>query len=88
MKQKKTGSVKRTLYYFWKALMTQKWRTILVLAFVPVWIFISNIVVPFGTSSIVGELSNGDFEIRNYLGMLLLTYIDTPPPMDPSGLYV
>ena len=75
MKQKKTGSVKRTLYYFWKALMTQKWRTILVLAFVPVWIFISNIVVPFGTSSIVGELSNGDFEIRNYLGMLLLTLV-------------
>ena len=55
--------------------MTQKWRTILVLAFVPVWIFISNIVVPFGTSSIVGELSNGDFEIRNYLGMLLLTLV-------------
>lgn len=75
MKQKKTGSVKRTLYYFWKALMTQKWRTTLVLAFVPVWIFISNIVVPFGTSSIVGELSNGDFEIRNYLGMLLLTLV-------------
>ena len=75
MKQKKTGSVKRTLYYFWKALMTQKWRTILVLAFVPVWIFISNIVVPFVTSSIVGELSNGDFEIRNYLGMLLLTLV-------------
>ena len=75
MKQKKTGSVKRTLYYFWKALMTQKWRTTLVLAFVPVWIFISNIVVPFGTSSIVGELSNGDFEIQNYVGMLLLTLV-------------
>lgn len=71
------GSVKRTLYYFWKALMTQKWRTVVLLTLVPVWIFISNVVVPFGTSSIVGQLSNGDFAIQNYVGILLLTLIPT-----------
>ncbi len=75
MKQKKTGNIKRTLYYFWKALMTQKTRTILVLILVPAWIFISNVVVPYGTSEIVGKLSSGDFEINNYIGILLITIL-------------
>ena len=73
--KKKSGSFKRTMYYFWKALMQYKVRTILVLLLVPTWIFISNVLVPFGTSSIVGQLSTGDFEISNYVGILLLTAI-------------
>ena len=75
MNKKKTGNFKRTLYYFWKALMQYKTRTILVLLLVPAWIFISNVMVPFGTSSIVGKLSSGDFEIKNYVDILLLTII-------------
>ena len=73
MKQKKTGNIKRTLHYFWLALMQYKARTFALLILVPIWIFISNVVVPYGTSEIIGELSSGDFEISNYVGILLLT---------------
>ena len=74
-KDKKPVRVRRTLYYFWQALMQYKARTIMVLLLVPTWIFISNIVVPWGTSQIVGKLSTGDFEINNYISILLLTLI-------------
>ncbi len=66
---------KRTLYYFWKALMTEKWRTFLILLLVPTWIFISNVVVPYGTSEILGKLSSGDFEIANYTMILIITLV-------------
>ena len=75
MKKKKTGNVSRTMYYFWKALMQYKVRTILVLILVPTWIFISNVVVPYGTSEILGKLSEGEYEIGNYVGVLLLIII-------------
>ena len=81
---KKPVRVKRTLYYFWKTLMQYKVRTILVLCLVPIWIFISNIVVPWGTSQIVGKLSAGDSEISNYIGILLLTLI----PASLNNLFV
>ena len=55
--------------------MQYKVRTILVLLLVPVWIFISNVVVPYGTSGIIGKLSSGDFELANYVGILMLTII-------------
>ena len=74
-KKKKYNVTKRTLYYFWKALMQCKIRTILVLLLVPAWIFVSNVVVPYGTSEIIGKLSGGDFEIANYAGILVLTII-------------
>ena len=73
--KKKLGSIKRTLYYFWQALMQHKMRTILALALVPVWIFVSNVVVPYGTSEIIGKLSSGDFELENYASILLLTIL-------------
>ncbi|MBR3115619.1 ABC transporter ATP-binding protein [Candidatus Saccharibacteria bacterium] len=75
MKQKSQGSIRRTLYYFWKALMYCKVRTALCFLLVPVWIFISNVLVPYGTSEIIGKLSSGDFEIANYVGVLLLTLV-------------
>lgn len=76
MKQsKKSGNIKRTLHYFWEALMHNKTRTFLILLLVPVWIFISNVVVPYGTSEIVGKLSSGDFEIADYTGILLFTLL-------------
>ena len=75
MKREKSNNIKRTLYYFWKALMQYKVRTILVLLLVPVWIFISNVVVPYGTSGIIGKLSSGDFELANYVWILMLTII-------------
>lgn len=74
-KEKESASIKRILYYFWRALMQHKIRTILVLLLVPVWIFVSNVVVPYGTSEIIGKLSAGDFEMANYLGVLLLTIV-------------
>ncbi|MBO7718086.1 ABC transporter ATP-binding protein [Candidatus Saccharibacteria bacterium] len=66
---------KRTMHYFWMALMRYKIRTILILFFVPVWIFVSNVVVPYGTSGIVGELSSGNFELSSYVGLILLTVV-------------
>ncbi len=74
-KEKKVIYVKRTLYYFWKALMQYKLRTFLLFVLIPVWVFISNVVVPWGTSNIVGKLSNGDFDLANYTGILLLTIL-------------
>lgn len=75
MKEKSQGNTKRTLYYFWKALMFCKVRTILLMLLVPTWIFISNVVVPYGTSEIIGKLSGGDFEIANYVGILMITIL-------------
>ena len=72
------------MHYFWEALMQYKMRTFLTLALVPLWIFISNIVVPWGTSQIVGKLSTGDFDINNYVSILLLTII----PAGINNLFV
>ena len=72
---KKYSSIKRTLYYFGKALWQYKARTILTLVLVTIWIFVSNVVVPYGTSEIIGKLSSGDFEIQNYTDILLLTIL-------------
>ena len=83
-KKKKYNAAKRTLYYFWKALMQHKVRTILLLLLVPIWILISNVVVPYGTSEIIGKLSSGDFEIANYVGILALTII----PAGINNLFV
>lgn len=55
--------------------MQYKTRTIIVMLLVPGWIFISNIIVPYGTSQILGKLSDGDFELANYVGILLLTIL-------------
>ena len=76
--------MKRTLYYFWKALMQYKVRTILVLFFVTVWIFVSNVLEPYGVSEIIGKLSSGDFEIANYAGILLITLL----PVAINNLFV
>ena len=83
-KKKRYNATKRTLYYFWKALMQHKIRTILLLLLVPIWILISNVVVPYGTSEIIGKLSSGDFEIANYVGILVLTII----PAGINNLFV
>lgn len=82
--KKKPVRIKRTLYYFWLALAKYKVRTILLFLLVPTWIFISNIVVPWGTSEIVGKLSSGDFELANYIGILLFTIL----PAGVNNLFV
>ena len=84
MNKKKQGNIKRTLYYFWKALMQYKVRTVMLLILVPALIFISNVLVPYGTSEIIGKLSGGDFEIQNYVGILLLTLV----PSACSNLFI
>lgn len=74
-KEKKPVRIRRTLYYFWKALWRYKISTILMLLLVPIWILISNVIVPFGTSEIIGKLSGGDFNISDYVPILLFTII-------------
>ncbi len=77
-KQRKQKSrVGRTLHYFWQALMTQKWRTCAIMILLPVWILIGNILVPYGTSRILGQLSSGDFEIGHHVGLLIFTLVPT-----------
>lgn len=71
----KTNNIKRTLHYFWQALMQYKIRVILLLLMIPVWVFLLNVVVPYGTSEIIGKLSSGDFEIGNYIDILMLTIL-------------
>lgn len=55
--------------------MQYKLSSFLVILMVPVWIFISNVVVPYGTSEIIGKLSNGDFVLEDYTFVLLLVIL-------------
>lgn len=77
VKKKEQIRFGRIMYYFWRALMQYKWRTLALLVLIPVNIFISDIVWPRGTSDIIGMLSQGDFEIANYTGVLLFTLLPT-----------
>ncbi len=73
----KSGSIKRTFHYFWQALRQHKIRVTLLLLLVPAWIFLSNVVVPYCTSEILGKLSTGDFEFEHYTGILMLAVLST-----------
>ncbi|MBR2725034.1 ABC transporter ATP-binding protein [Candidatus Saccharibacteria bacterium] len=73
----KKNNIKRTLYYFWTALMQSKIRSILLLILIPIWVFLSNVAIPFCTSQIIGKLSSGDFAIENYVSILSLTFLVT-----------
>lgn len=55
--------------------MQHKVRTILILLVIPIWIFTANVIVPYGTSRILGQLSEGDYDIANYVGLLLTTLV-------------
>lgn len=55
--------------------MQHKVLTAIAFLCVPAWIFIANILVPYGTSEIIGKLSAGDFEIADYTGILILTIV-------------
>ncbi len=74
---KKQKNIRRTLHYFWQAMMQHKIRTILLFSLVPAWILLSNVVVPYCTSEIIGKISGGDFEINNYVGLLILTILSS-----------
>jgi len=76
-KSSKSINAKRTLYYFWRALMRHKIRTFALLILIPVNIFISNIWLPRGTSDIIGQLSSGDFILTHYTGILMFTLLPT-----------
>lgn len=77
MKPSKTKNIRRTLHYFWQALTTRKWRTITLLVLIPIHTLISNVLLPYGASQIIGRMSSGDFEIQHYTGLLLLTLVPT-----------
>ncbi len=74
-KDKKPVKVKRILYYFWKALMQNKIRTFILVVLIPIYIFISYIWLPRGTSDIIGMLSEGEFEVAAYAGVLIFTLV-------------
>ena len=68
-------NVRRIFHYFWRALMRHKVSTFLILLLVPAWVFTSNVLIPRTTSEIIGRLSGGDFEIRNYTGPILFILV-------------
>ena len=74
-KKNSRGNIGRVLHYFWQALMRQKVRTILLIVLIPVNIFVYNIVIPGGMSEIIGKISAGDFEIANYVEVLVATLV-------------
>ena len=63
------------MHYFWQALMQYKARTFLILFLITLRIFIANVLEPYGVSEIIGKISAGDFEIADYVGILLLTLL-------------
>lgn len=75
--KKKSINFKRTMHYFWQALMRHKICTFLLLVLIPVHVFISNIWLPRGTSDIIGQLASGDYELANYIGLLMMTLLPT-----------
>ena len=83
-KKKKSINFKRTMHYFWQALMRHKVRTFLLLVLIPLNIFIANIWVPRGTSDIIGQLASGDYDIANYVGILMLLLL----PMALNNLFL
>ncbi len=74
-KENKKHSFKRTVHYFWRTLMQSKPSTIAVLILVPIYIYVGRILVPRGTSDIIGQLAGGDYEIANYVGLILATVV-------------
>ena len=55
--------------------MLYKVRTIILLILNPVYIFVAYVLVPLGTSAIIGQLSEGNFELSSYVGILILTLV-------------
>lgn len=45
----------------------------MLLVTIPIWAIICDVVVPYGTSEIIGRLSGGDFELADYVGILSFT---------------
>ena len=74
-KENKKHSFKRTMHYFWRTLMQSKLTTIVIFILVPIYIYVGRIVVPRGTSDIIGQLAGGDYEIVNYVGLILATVV-------------
>ena len=64
--------------------MKFKARTFTILILIPVYVFIADILVPRGASEIIGKLSEGDFELANYTGILMITLI----PMLINNLFL
>ncbi len=77
---KEKMNAKRTIHYFWKALMQCKVRTTTVFTLTLLRSFVNTVVFPKGASEIIGQLSSGDYELGNYVGLLCLTVI--PPAVN------
>lgn len=55
--------------------MRHKVRTFLLIVLVPVRILITSIIIPRGTSDIIGMLSAGEFEVSSYFPTLAMIFI-------------
>ena len=73
--KKEKLNVKRTVHYFWKALMQCKVRTTILITFTCVRVFLGTVVFPKAASEIIGKLSGGDFELANYTHLLFIAVI-------------
>ena len=73
--KKEKLNVKRTVHYFWKALMQCKIRTTILITFTCVRVFLGMVVFPKAASEIIGKLSGGDFELANYTHLLFIAVI-------------
>lgn len=76
-KKKEKIYFKRIMHYFWQALMQYKFRCFCFLFLSAIYVFVMYILLPRGTSNIIGMLSAGDFEITNYVPVLMWTLIPT-----------
>ena len=72
---KKPKTTKRTLHYFWRALMQAKFRTLIVLLATPLYIFIGSIVIPKCTSQVVDLLSGESVSIDPFTTILTVYVI-------------
>lgn len=58
-KKKKTGNVKRTLYYFWQVTLRHKWLALGAFILTPIVIVIRSALIPLVMADMIGVVSEG-----------------------------
>lgn len=58
-KKKKTGNVKRTLYYFWQVTLKHKWLALGAFILTPIVIVIRSALIPLVMADMIGVVSEG-----------------------------
>lgn len=58
-KKKKTGNIKRTLYYFWQVTLKHKWLALGAFILTPIVIVIRSALIPLVMADMIGVVSEG-----------------------------